>query len=1141
MKIRKIAAITVLVFSSFAANNVAPSKSELESMYSKAFREFDANNFAEALKQLDEIDARQPDVAESHNLRGVILMRQNVYDKAETALQEAVRIDPKFWNARFNLAEIPFLKKDWPEARDRFQKLLSSNVSDLEGEAAQLIQYKILLTYLLEGKENMVDSILAKFELSPDTPAVHYANAALAFKRNNSKEAKDWMAAAEKNFTPQLNKLFAESLYEVGWLEKPAGQARPSIPLTSAADRAEKTKAFARSRFEQAQQAFQQRDLAAARKFVDEADASEPNQPATLNLRGEILMEQKEFDEAETTLKKAAKIDPKFREAQYNLAMVPFKKKDYSGARDRFENLLKQTPGGDKNQASQILKFKIFMTLLLEGKDSRAQKMMEQFQFSGDTPALYYAQAGWEFKHNNPTKAGDWVTDAKKIYSPALNNVFADSFYDLGWMQTPAVAAGPAPAAEAANVMSAQTESSPAIEPSPIPGTALAANKQTKESKTETKAEKTTETKSESVAASSPAASPLVSWKDGAPSQSTESPALGTNLGSTSAAGTPATPEEVPAVAAPTLSPMVETTPAMAQASPASSVAALASPTQETSVAESSPAAQSEPSVAATPATTLAPSHVTEASQAAVAARDNRMTTPRALLIGGSLVAAAFLLAWGIIPSLNRRGIIQIPLFRQAAPASGPAGVMPIATAGRRSVVAKNLSGGPRQVSLQLKASEPSLRRSVMPSGKLTRPLGNGNGSPAPAPATESVAYRTPEPAVRHEESVYRAPEPVVEMPLEESVGPVMETETESVGPVLESESVGPVMESMGTVMESVGPAMESVGPVIEQQSEMAWPTVTDLPDLSTWSEMPAAETAFVPPSFAEPEQVLESSILPPIDEPTMIETELEPVGQGQPIPYQTPAWEGFSTPEPVVDTPSFDANVSSAEPLEEQLITPVTMPEPIQIPTARTQAAGGAPQPAGAMHTAVQLTFTFEIASMQLTPTFKMGALQVRPTSKIVTMRLAPSQQPQPGMNLQVTFEIGKIQPAGGALGSIRLTPTQAQRPTQTGSPSFTVAGLQLVNFEAAPVQLTPSGQGASVLVTAPFQISTVEFSPSFEIASIVLNSNSKQVLVQLPGPAPTGGEAPMFEIANLQLTGSGDIGMMQLNLAGHGGARRA
>src|SRR5256885_5205916 len=183
MKISKIAAVTVLVLSSFAANNVAPSKAELEVMYDKAFREFDANNFSEALKQLDAIDARQPDLAESQNLRGVILMRQGIYDKAEAALHEALRIDPKFWNARFNLAEIPFLQKNWTEARNRFQDLLSNNVTELQGEAAQLIQYKILLTYLIESKENMVDSMLAKFELSPDTPAVHYANAAIALQR----------------------------------------------------------------------------------------------------------------------------------------------------------------------------------------------------------------------------------------------------------------------------------------------------------------------------------------------------------------------------------------------------------------------------------------------------------------------------------------------------------------------------------------------------------------------------------------------------------------------------------------------------------------------------------------------------------------------------------------------------------------------------------------------------------------------------------------------------------------------------------------------------------------------------------------------------------------------------------------------
>src|SRR5437868_11405184 len=448
MKIRKIAAVAVLVLGSLAADNVAPSKAELEAMYDKAFRAFDANNFPEALKELDAIDARQPDLAESQNLRGVIMMRQGIYDKAEGALREALRIDSKFWNARFNLAEIPFLKKDWAQARERFQGLLASNASELQGEATQLIQYKILLTYLLEGKENMVDSILAKFELSPDTPAVHYANAAIALQQNKTKEAKDWMAQAEKNFSPQLNKLFAESLFEVGWLQKQPGQTRAALELTSAAERAAKSKAFARSRVEQARQAYQQRDFATARKFIDDADTADPNQAATLNLRGEILLEQKQFDQAEVEFKKALKVDSKFRQAQFNLALVPLKKKDYTTARDRFEALLGKS-GGDKSEAAQLIKFNIYMTYLLEGKDSRAQKLMEQFQFTGDTPALYYAQAAWEFKHNNPTKATDWITSAKKIYSPALNLVFADSFYDLGWMQSPAIAMSPAPAAEA--------------------------------------------------------------------------------------------------------------------------------------------------------------------------------------------------------------------------------------------------------------------------------------------------------------------------------------------------------------------------------------------------------------------------------------------------------------------------------------------------------------------------------------------------------------------------------------------------------------------------------------------------------------------------------------------------------------------
>jgi len=1120
MKFRKIAAIAVLVLGSLAADNVAPSKAELETMYDKAFRAFDSSNFPEALKQLDAIDARQPDLAESQNLRGVIYMRQGIYDKAEAALREALRIDPKFWNARFNLAEIPFLRKDWAEARNRFQELLSSNASELQGEATQLIQYKILLTYLLEGKENMVDSILAKFELSPDTPAVHYANAAIALQQKNAKEARDWMAQAEKNFSPQLNKLFAESLYEVGWLQKQAGQQRAALELTSPSERNAKSKAFAKSRVEQARQAFQQRDLAAALKFVNDADSADPNQAGIINLRGEILMEQKQFDQSEAEFKKALKADPKFRQAQFNLALVPLKKKDYTTARDRFEALLSKASGGDKSEAAQIIKFNIFMTFLLEGKESRAQKMMEQFQFTGDTPALYYAQAAWEFKHNNPNKATDWITSAKKIYSPALNLVFADSFYDLAWLQSPAVAMSPAPAAEAATALAeAQTEASPAIEPSPIPGAALAKNK---------------------------GAAPAIAGMEATAPKPEEALASAAVKEATSrapqsfAAGSPTKPDEIPTAAAPTFSPMVETPVAEANApasaaipkeqpaakattrKPTSQTAAEAPTAKAPAVTESKqPAAAPQQSE---PATALAPARVAEGSRSKF--------DGQSFLVGALVLTGIGLLAWVFVPVIRRRGL-QLPNFRRPAPVTGPQlggmGLAAAASPQKEMKVMPRVTGGPRQVSLKLKASEPSLRRAVVPLSKPGRVFGNGNGGAAvlePSPSIEGNGRRHVE------------PEPVEE-----------------------------VFESVGSVVESVAPEMESVGAVFEQGA-MAAATVAEPEWVSQPVEIPTfempqpivaePEPVVIPEAvISEPEPVAEPEpFVAPEPEPTfaqmaaVAEPEIEPVGQGQPIPQLTPVEEPsiieitepepaafealrqpsepFVSPEPVIETPVYEPT------------TPVIMPEPIQIPTAQR---GGSPQPAGAMQTAVQLTFAFEIASMQLTPTFKMGALQLRPASKVVTMRLAGTS-PQPAMNLQVTFEIARIQPAGGTLGSVRLTPSQQQRPSVVGSPSFTVGGLHLVSdFAAAPLQLTPSQQGqAAVHVVAPFQIATVEFSPSFEISSIVLNSNSKQVMVQLPTAAGTPVEgAPMFEISNLQLTGSGEIGMMQLNLLGPGPKRAA
>jgi hypothetical protein len=224
-----------------------------------------------------------------------------------------------------------------------------------------------------------------------------------------------------------------------------------------------------------------------------------------------------------------------------------------------------------------------------------------------------------------------------------------------------------------------------------------------------------------------------------------------------------------------------------------------------------------------------------------------------------------------------------------------------------------------------------------------------------------------------------------------------------------------------------------------------------------------------------------------------------------------------------------YSPNAISNEPVSSRTITPVIMPQQPQ-PTEAPAAA----------HTAVQLTFSFEIVSIQLTPAFKVRAVQVRPASKNVTMRLAPSQRPQPDMHPQVTFEIAEIQSADSGLGTVRLikSPHQRQQPVAIASPSFEGRALQPVSSSdaAVGVQLAPSEQGqAYAQVTADFQIAKVEFSSSFEITGVLLNSTSRHVSVQLAGAHPTAiEEAPIFDIVNGRLTGSGGSEILELDAVG-------
>jgi tetratricopeptide (TPR) repeat protein len=1104
-KIRKLVAVFLLFLTSFAAVGLSSQKSQLEAMYDKAFKAFDGGKYDEALKVLDAIDAQQPDLAESRNLRGVVYMRQGKYDKAEAALRKALSIEPKFWNASFNLAEIPFLRKDWGEARNRFEALVAGDNQDLQPETTQLIQYKILLTFVLQGKLNTVDWITNKFESAKDSPALYYSNAAMAFQHGNQKEAAEWVSAAGKHFSEPLNKLYAESLYEIGWMQKPAGEARPAIEITSTTERAERLKADAKVSFEKAERAFQQRDFANAIKFLDQAEAAVPKDAASTNLRGEILMEQGKFDEADAAFHEAVADDPKFREAQYNLALIAFKKKDYDKARDQFESLFSAVHGQENNQASQLLKYKIFMTLLLQGKDVQAQQLMDQFKFTGNTPALYYAHAAWEYQHAHGEQGNDWVESARKIYNPALNVVFSDSFYDLGWLQKGETAEAPP------TMALAQVNASPPTGPKPEMRLGQA----------------------------EPLPSPALGVETGVATPATPGPSVAEMI-------TAATP----GASAASTAESIETTPA-ASAAPSIAAIAAASPEatavqgaeQPTSNVAASTTTINQPiaaPVAVVQKSTASPVTHPSASRAMPVSNQNfadivdRVSRPRTLLVGTFLLAGILLLVWLVVQQA-RRNMASVPLYSSSTPLTEP----PLTHGGgdlreERKGTKDFISTGPPKLSLNLKASEPTVRTPVFPTGPITA---RGAVPGVDEPLTTQPSEQLEEPEVA---SVPLTVEPAPAGPLrdrEEVSLPGKPPEPAKVSS--EVLAIEPIVVAEAVPAEEIAALRSTAAETRSKEGQFASELVEGITQ-DAEDEMLMAEE---PVGQGQPVPELTTSLSPDLIVPELTQT--EPESQFELVEAQTDvavATTDHQRSYSAIETPPFASKIISAESIILQPTTPVIMPEttitPASTPTFRPASPTmSVQQPAGSMHTAVQLTFSLEIASMQLTPTFKMSGLQLKPISRVVSMRLAPSQDPQPPMNLQVTFEVARIELANGSLGTIRLSPSIQEKPAVLTSPSFAISGLELVPGKgAAPVQLTPSHQEqASVHLTAEFQIAAIEFTPNFEISTIVLNSTSRRVSMQLPGSGPSSiDSAPVFEIENVQLGAGNELGLIQVTPGG-------
>lgn len=142
------------------------------------------------------------------------------------------------------------------------------------------------------------------------------------------------------------------------------------------------------------------------------------------NLKGAAYTKKKDYAEAKRNFEKALELAPGMFAAHFNMGEVDFLQGNYEAALSKFQTML------DADPRNELLQFKVFMCYLLMGDERAAQRALARIKYPGDTPAWYYAQAANEHKKGNKSKASEYLSGARYIFS-GKTDIFDETFSDL--------------------------------------------------------------------------------------------------------------------------------------------------------------------------------------------------------------------------------------------------------------------------------------------------------------------------------------------------------------------------------------------------------------------------------------------------------------------------------------------------------------------------------------------------------------------------------------------------------------------------------------------------------------------------------------------------------------------------------------
>ncbi len=169
-----------------------------------------------------------------------------------------------------------------------------------------------------------------------------------------------------------------------------------------------------------------QRQFDQALEMLKSAEALAPGSARVLEVKAAVLSETGQFSEARAVYRRLGTLDPNAFAPKFNLAELLFLEKKVAEARLAFVALLNQFPNSD------LLRFKILLTYVVQKNDQQARDWLEKLKQPKPTLFMYYGAAAIEISNGNIPEGKALLSAAGQDFGPDRQQLLRRSLADLG-------------------------------------------------------------------------------------------------------------------------------------------------------------------------------------------------------------------------------------------------------------------------------------------------------------------------------------------------------------------------------------------------------------------------------------------------------------------------------------------------------------------------------------------------------------------------------------------------------------------------------------------------------------------------------------------------------------------------------------